>query len=240
MGISRQRLAANLSAVRDRIAEACRRARRRPEDVRLVAVTKSAGDDAVRDMVALGQMDLAESRVQQLTERAAALQVWLAKQPPDRPRVRWHMVGRLQRNKVRPCLTAAEVIHSVDSLRLAEEINLRADREGRVVECMMEVNCANEPQKSGVAVGAADHLAEQISTLRCIRLTGLMTMAPLVADPEDARFAFARLREMFEEMRNDKIGGKHFCHLSMGMSNDFEVAVEEGATLVRIGTALFE
>jgi hypothetical protein len=240
MGISRQRLAANLSAVRDRIAEACLRAHRRPEDVRLVAVTKSAGDDAVRDLVSLGQTDLAESRVQQLTERAAALQVWLAKQPPDRPAVRWHMVGRLQRNKVKPCLTAAEVIHSIDSLRLAEEVNLRADREGRVVDCLMEVNCSDEAQKGGVAVGAAAHLAEQVSTLKAVRLIGLMTLAPLVDDPEAARFAFARLREMFEEMHNEKIGGKHFCHLSMGMSKDFEVAIEEGATLVRIGTALFE
>jgi PLP dependent protein len=240
MGTSRQKLAANLAAVRRRIAEACKRAHRQPEDVRLVAVTKTADDDVLRDLVVLGQLDLAESRVQQLTERAAALQVWLAKQPPDRAKPRWHMVGHLQRNKVKACLTAAEVIHSVDTLRLAEEINVRADRAGRVIDCLMEVNCGNESQKEGVAVGAAAHLAEQISTLRNVRLIGLMTMAPRVPDPRDARFAFARLRELFDEMRNDKIGGKHLNHLSMGMSDDFEVAVEEGATMVRIGSALFE
>ena len=240
MSVSKKKLAENIASVRQRISEACLRVRRAPEEVRLVAVTKAVDVDVVRELVALGQVDLGENRVRQLAERAAQIDAWLAKRATTEETVRWHMVGHLQRNKVKTCLEAAETIHSVDSLRLAEEIGARAERNDRVVECFMEVNCANEPQKGGVAVGAATHLAEQICTLKGVRLVGLMTMAPLVADSEAARFTFVRLRELFEEMRGEKIGGKAFGHLSMGMSNDFEVAIEEGATVVRIGTALFE
>ena len=239
MAISKAKLKDNLAAVRERIAEACVRSRREGDEVSLVAVTKATEPASIRDLVTLGQLDLAESRVQQLTERAAELDAWLTRRKGDAPPIRWHMVGHLQRNKVKACLSVAEVIHSVDSLRLAEEISARADQDGRVIECMLEVNCSQEPQKHGVAVGAAFHLAEQIATLPTLRLTGLMTMAPLVADAERSRFAFVRLRELFEEMRNEKIGGRDFRHLSMGMTNDFEIAVEEGATIVRIGTALF-
>lgn len=240
MGIGRKKLAENLSRVRERIAAACARARRRPDAVMLVAVTKSADLDAIKDLVALGQTELAESRVQELAARSAEVRDWLSRRRGEGPSaVRWHMVGHLQRNKVRPCLEAAEIIHSLDSLRLAEEINARAARDGRTVDCLLEVNCSNEPQKAGVAVGAATHLAEQIATLKAIRLVGLMTMAPLSEDPEAARPSFVRLRELFEEMRGEKIGGRDFRHLSMGMSNDFEVAVEEGATMIRVGSALF-
>ncbi len=239
MGIDCDRLAANLAAVNDRIAAACDRVGRQGDRIRLVAVTKSVDLETIESLAALGQVDLGESRVQALVARAQAL----AEMPPGprgRPEVCWHMVGHLQRNKVKACLAVAHVIHSVDSLRLAEEISARAAQAGRVAECLMEINCSGERQKSGVAVGASSHLAEQIATLKGIRLTGLMTLAPLTAEPEEARFAFVRLRELFEDMRTDKIGGKVFEQLSMGMSNDFEVAVEEGATIVRIGTALFQ
>lgn len=234
--LSTEQLAANLAAVRDRMAEACARVRRDPDDVTLVAVTKSVSMDVIRKLVSLGQLELGESRVQQLADRAHGL---AGSMPASAPRPRWHMVGHLQRNKVKQCLDAAQVVHSVDSLRLAEEISARAEKTGEPVECLLEVNCSNEEQKMGVAVGAAMHLADQISTLKGIHLVGLMTMAPLVEDPEEARFAFGRLRELFEEMLGDKVGGKSFRHLSMGMSNDFEVAIEEGATMVRIGSALF-
>ena len=238
MALGRKKLADNLAAVRERIANACARARREPGEVTLVAVTKQAELPDIQEMVALGVTDLAESRVQQLIQRSAELNEWLARRS-SLPPVRWHMVGRLQRNKVRPCLSSVQVIHSVDSLRLAEEISLRADREGLRIDCLMEVNCSGESQKAGVAVGAALHLAEQVSTLKGIRLLGLMTMAPLSENPQDARVSFERLRELFEEIQHDRVGGKDFNHLSMGMSNDFEVAIEQGATIVRIGTALF-
>ena len=237
---TRKKLADNLDSVRRRIADACARSRRHSEDVQLVAVTKTASLPAIKELLSLGVTELAESRVQQMVQRAEELDAWRAKPGENPPAVRWHMVGRLQRNKVKACLSVARVIHSVDSLRLAEEISSRAMKDDRVVDCLLEVNCSGETQKGGVAVGAAVHLADQISTLKSIRLVGLMTMAPLVGTAEQARFAFARLGELFEEMRNEKIGGRDFRHLSMGMSNDFEVAVEEGATMVRIGSALFE
>ncbi len=240
MGIVQAKLAENLVAVREKIDAARVRSRREDQPVRLVAVTKSVELDTVRDLIDLGQTDIAESRVQQMTQRARDLTPWLANRPKKAPDVQWHLIGHLQRNKVKAALSVAEMIHGVDSLRLSEDISARAERDGRQVDCLLEVNCSGESNKAGVAVGAASHLVEQICTLDGIRLVGLMTMAPMVEDPEQARFAFVRLRELFEEMRGEKIGGKDFQHLSMGMSNDYEVAVEEGATIVRIGRALFE
>jgi PLP dependent protein len=136
-------------------------------------------------------------------------------------------------------LEVATVIQSVDSLRLAEEINARAEKDDRTVDVMLQVNCSQEPQKFGCAVGAAPHLDELMATMKSLRLVGLMTMAPLVKDPQEARPAFALLRELFEELRHNHVGGEAFRHLSMGMSHDYAVAVEEGATMLRIGTALF-
>ena len=237
MAISPRKIADNIQRLRDRIAQAASRSRRDPAGVQLVAVTKSAEPEDLRTLVELGVTDLAESRVQQLIDRKAQLDEWLARRKSP-VAVRWHMVGHLQRNKVKSVLECCCLIHSVDSLRLAEEIDARAAAAGISMDVLLQVNCSQERQKFGVAVAAAPHLAEQISTLKNLRLLGLMTMAEQVSDPEQARPAFARLRELFEEMRNDKIGGKVFCHLSMGMSQDFTVAVEEGATMLRIGTAL--
>ena len=239
MGLTKKKLASKLASVRDRMAAACQRVKRDPSEVTLVAVTKSVDIAVIKDLIDLGQLDIAESRVQQLAQRREQLGPWLARRSAATAGLRWHMVGHLQRNKVKACLAAADVIHSIDSLRLAEDLSARAERDGQIIECLLEVNCANESRKGGVAVGAAFHLAEQISTLPNIRLLGLMTMAPQVDDPQDARFAFTRLQELFEEMVNEKVGGSIFRHLSMGMSNDFEAAIEEGATIVRVGSALF-
>ncbi len=240
MGQDLDRIGDNFQRVRETMAAACARARRDAREVALLAVTKSAELDAIQRLVELGQTDLAESRVQQLTKRVAELQAWLADRPDLAERtVHWHMVGHLQRNKVKPCLEAADFLHSLDSLRLAEELSARAVRDGKVLSCLMEVNCSFEAQKEGVAIGAALHLGEQVTTLPGLRLVGLMTMAPL-GEPDRARATFVRLRELFEEMRHDKIGGRDFRHLSMGMSDDYAIAIEEGATIVRVGRALFE
>ena len=241
MTITRKRLGENLQRLRDSIAAAAERVRRDPANVRLVAVTKAVELEDVKNLFDLGVGDLGESRVQQLLARAGEIGEWLSRRRRETPAgPRWHMVGHLQRNKVRHILPVANTIHSVDSLRLAEEIQTRAAQQDVVVEILLQVNCSTERQKFGVAVGAASALAEQICTLPNVRLLGLMTMAPLVADPEKARPSFVRLREVFEEMRTEKIGGKDCRHLSMGMSQDYQVAVEEGATILRIGTALFE
>jgi pyridoxal phosphate enzyme (YggS family) len=154
-------------------------------------------------------------------------------------KLRWHMIGHLQRNKVKPILPLVSLIHSVDSLRLAEELDAAAAKAGRRMPVLMQVNASEEAQKSGVAVGAAVHLAEQIDTMPNLQIVGLMTMAELDATEQTARQTFARTREVFEEMKFNKIGGTSMRHLSMGMSNDFEPAIMEGATLVRIGTLLF-
>ncbi len=237
MSAERARIARNLARIRQDIADACARAGRRPEDVTIVAVTKSVGADRIKVLPELGLTELAESRVQQLCQRAEELTGHFQKVGAA---VRWHMVGHLQRNKVKQVLEHAKVIHSVDSLRLAEEINVQGQKEGLVTDVLLQVNCSREEQKFGCAMGAAMHLAELMCTLRNIRLVGLMTMAAQGPDAEAARPAFVRLRELFEEMRHAAIGGEAMRHLSMGMSQDYSVAVEEGATLLRIGTALFQ
>ncbi|HAU36645.1 MAG TPA: YggS family pyridoxal phosphate-dependent enzyme [Phycisphaerales bacterium] len=242
MAVGKAKIEKNLHRVRGEIAEACARTGRDAAAVRLVAVTKSADLAEVRSLIELGVTDLGESRAQDFLARTEEIAAWQQRRRAESPaEIRWHMIGHLQRNKVRHVLAepGLELIHSVDSLRLAEEINARAEAAAKVVNVLMQVNCSNEPQKFGCAVGAALHLGELLCTLKHIRLAGLMTMAPLSDDSEDARPSFVRLRELFEEMRREGIGGAAFRHLSMGMSQDYAVAVEEGATLVRVGTALF-
>lgn len=220
-----------LADVKARIARACQAAGRSPDEVTLVAVTKYATVEQVDALLATGHRDLGESRVQQLETRA---QHWA--QVAD---IRWHMIGHLQRNKAKAALQTAHLIHSVDTLRLAEELQELAVQTERDVPILLEVNCSLEPQKQGVAYGAALHLAEQIGSMSCLRLAGLMTMAPLTEDTAVIRQSFTRLRELFQELRQRGIGGADLRHLSMGMTHDFELAIAEGATMARIGSALF-
>jgi len=241
MAVTANKIAKNLDRIRQEISAAAARAGRSPDSVRIVAVTKSVDVATIKNCLKAGLTDLGESRPQQLAERFTQLDEYLHQRRDSlHSEVRWHMVGHLQRNKVKQALTAADVIHSVDSLRLAEEISMRAETDERVVDIMLQVNCSQEDQKSGCAVGAALHLGEMICSMRSVCLTGLMTMGPASCEPDATRRAFVRLREVFEEMKQEKIGGDGFKHLSMGMSGDYTIAVEEGATIVRIGTALFD
>jgi hypothetical protein len=236
--------------VTDRIAAAAERSGRKPTDVLMVAVTKNATPDQIRTIVELGHMDLGENRVQQLTQRAPQLNEFLARKRtlaraaprslqeiPDK--VRWHMIGHLQRNKVKLVLPHVALIHSVDSLRLAEEIHNLASRSEQAVDILIQVNTAGEQQKTGVIAPAVIPLAEQIDSMMYLRLRGVMTMAPYSDNPEDARPVFARTREIFQDLIAEDIAGQHCNVLSMGMTGDFEVAIEEGANVVRIGRALF-
>ena len=232
--------------VKEGIAAAAARARRDVSDITLVAVAKNGSPEQIKQMVEMGQLDLAENRVQQLQQRAAQLDEWLMrmqgrseKKLPPASAIRWHMIGHLQRNKVKAVMSICSCIHSVDSLRLAEEIQEDSERAQKIMPVLLEVNVAGESSKFGVAVGAALHLAEQIDTMDEVSLIGLMCMAPYSANPEDARPVFVRLREIFDEIKFRKIGGDRFKHLSMGMSGDYQVAIEEGATMVRVGTAIF-
>lgn len=230
-----------MARIRTDVAQACEARERSPDEVAILPVTKSVGINEIKSLLDLGIAEFGESRAQQLVQRAEELSAYLQRRRSELPTpVRWHMVGHLQRNKAKQVLASADVLHSLDSLRLAEELNARAEKMERTVDVFLQVNCSEEPQKSGCAVGAAAHLCETICTLRQLRLVGLMTIAPLSADPEGARPSFVRLREIFQEMRGDGIGGEDFRHLSMGMSQDYKIAVEEGATVLRIGTALFQ
>lgn len=237
-------LAVRLDEVRDRIANACAKARREPSEVTLIAVTKTAAPEQIREILTLGVADLGESRVQVLTQRASQVNEFHQRQLKSGEgevpaKLRWHMIGHLQRNKIKAVLPLVSAIHSVDSLRLAEELEGHAEKIDRKVPVLMQVNASEEAQKHGVAVGASVHLAEQIDTMPHLQLIGLMSMAPLTEDEAAVRNCFTRTREIFEEMKWHKIGGASFKHLSMGMSNDFELAVAEGATMLRIGSALF-
>ncbi len=228
--------------VKDNINSACARVGRDPGEVKLVVVTKSASIEAINKVIRLGFTDLGENRVQQLKKVSAQVEDFFrstdgAAGPAQK--INWHMIGHLQRNKVRQVLPITCLIHSVDTLRLAEEINISAAKLNLRPKVLLQINASNEPQKYGVPVGAATHLAEQMETLPNLQLVGLMTMAPLTHNKNIVRSCFVRARELFVEMRGEKIVGKHFTELSMGMSSDYEIAVEEGATILRIGSAIF-
>ncbi|RMH25784.1 MAG: YggS family pyridoxal phosphate-dependent enzyme [Planctomycetota bacterium] len=245
-----------------RLARAAQRSGRSARDVLLVVVTKYADPEQILDLIELGHQDFGESRVQQLAQRAAMVQEWLDRRRtlpavaaahsigrglrdpatggPMRtpPEVRWHMIGPLQRNKAKKAVEHARLIHSVDSLRLGEEIHAAAMRRDHIADVLLQVNASGEPGKHGVSLPAARHVAEQLDTMVHVRLRGLMTMAPLVDDPEDARPTFERTRDAFDEIRAAGVAAGHFNILSMGMSNDFEIAIECGANLVRVGSAI--
>jgi len=236
------KIAARIKQIKDTINSACVRVGRDPTKVKLVVVTKSVTIEAVKEVINQGVTDLGENRVQQLKKISSEVADFLncADGNSAMPKqINWHMIGHLQRNKVRQVLPIAVLIHSVDTLRLAEEINAAATKSNSLPKVLLQVNCSNEPQKYGVPVGAATHLAEQIETLPHLQLVGLMTMAPLTHNKDVVRSCFVRARELFVEMRGEKIVGSQFTELSMGMSSDYEIAVEEGATILRIGSAIF-
>jgi pyridoxal phosphate enzyme (YggS family) len=223
----RTTLAGRLAAVEERLAAACRRAGRARADVTLVAVTKTVGPEVAGVLASLGVPDLGESRPQELWRKAAAL-----------PAARWHLVGHLQRNKVERTLPLVARIHSVDSVRLLRTLEEEAGRRGRAVDALLEVNASGESAKHGFGPDELPGLAPVLGELRHVRVDGLMTMAAYEEDPERTRPTFARLRQLRDRLAAE--AGGPLPHLSMGMTNDFEVAVEEGATLVRLGTVLFE
>jgi pyridoxal phosphate enzyme (YggS family) len=231
-----------IERVKENISTACARAGRKPDDVRLVVVTKSADLDAIRQVIQTGISELGENHVQQLKKVCSQTDELLHSPSSNQPtpiKINWHMIGHLQRNKVRQVLPLISLIHSVDTLRLAEEINDAAVKMDLCPQVLLQVNCSNEPQKYGVPVGAAIHMAEQIETLPNLKLVGLMTMAPLTMNKDVVRACFVRAAELLLEMRGEKIVSTGFTELSMGMSSDYEIAVEEGATILRIGSAIF-
>jgi len=250
-GLMESKISENLKRIRDNIAETCLRVGRDPQGVRLIAVTKMVEADSIRTLLEEGQVDLGESRPQELIKRSAIVSESISRRfklsglAPSSQSVkmpRWHMIGHLQRNKVRKLLPIVDCIHSVDSLRLAEEINTAAAKLGleNKVKILLQINTSRENQKQGIAVGALNALAEQIQTLPNLKFIGLMTMAPMTNNMDTCRFCFELLGDLFKELKGEKMVGPEFRHLSMGMSNDYIPAIEQGATMIRIGSALFE
>lgn len=223
-------LRGNLEGIRLRMASACERVGRKPHEVLLVAVTKSVGPQTIRALERLGVTDIGENRVQDALAKQESLGGTLG--------LRWHMIGHLQTNKVRRALQLFERVDSLDSLHLAEELARRAAGVGKVVPVLVECNVSGEASKFGVRPAELPALLDSLMGLAHLRPEGLMTMAPYVENPEATRPVFAALRELLVKARAHT--GLPLPHLSMGMSQDFEVAIEEGATMVRIGTALFK
>jgi PLP dependent protein len=222
-------IAENLHRIRGRIADAARRSNRNSSSVRLVAVSKTRSPDEIDEASSAGQMIFGENYVQELKDKA--LQVQQA--------VEWHFIGHLQSNKVRQIAGLVSMIHSVDRLSLAQEIDRQWGTLGKSCELLVQVNVSGEATKSGATAEDAIGLLKAISGLRHVRVQGLMTMPPFFDDPEMARPYFRELRELAEAISAEEIPDIVMNELSMGMSGDFEVAIEEGATLVRIGTAIF-
>lgn len=230
--------------VLQRIAQAAQRVGKDPSRIHLVAVTKYASVDEVRQLVDLGHVDFGENRLQHFTQLVAQMEEYVVRrkelgEPDLKHPVRWHFIGHLQRNKCRRVLPMTRLIHSLDSLRLAEEIQEIAQKRDQVVEILLQVNISGERQKLGIAPAACEYLLEQLTTMPNIKPRGMMCMTPLTEDPEESRAVFTRCYELYEEMQLSNCSEDEFNILSMGMSNDFEVAIECGANIVRVGTALF-
>lgn len=234
-------------ALKQDVADAARSAGRRPEEIHVVLVSKYGTPEQIRELVELGHRHFGEGRTQQLEQRAPMIREWLVRRRDaglddpaiDPDSVRWHMVGHLQRNKVRKTVEHARLIHGVDSLRLAEEIQSVAARQERPIELLLQVNTSGEKQKHGVAPPAVRHLVDQIDTMVNVSVRGLMCMAENTEDQSRIRAAFERCRELFDEIRSLGGGGEDFDILSMGMSGDYRLAIECGSNCIRVGRAVF-
>lgn len=219
----------NYLAVEEKVKEACRRAGRNRDEVTLIAVSKTKPMSMIEELLPLGVVDFGENKVQELTAKEEAL-------PSG---IHWHMIGHLQRNKVKYMVDKACLIHSVDSLRLAETVSQEAGKKGVTANILIEVNVAGEDSKFGVRPEETAALAEAISKLPNISVKGLMTIAPFVENAEENREVFRNLRKLSADIEEKKFNNVTMAVLSMGMTGDYEVAIEEGATMVRVGTGIF-
>jgi pyridoxal phosphate enzyme (YggS family) len=223
-------IADRLAGVRGRIAASARSAGRDPSSIRLVAVSKTFPIDSIRDAYAAGQRDFGENRVQEALQKIASA---------TDLEIRWHLLGHLQTNKARKAGPAFAAIHSVDSIELLEKIDAAAVEAGQMPELLIQVDLAGEATKFGAAPAEVPRLLDAAVSCRAARLTGLMTLPPVPESPEDARPWFRRLRDLRDEWLASGVPAPMLRELSMGMSGDFEVAIQEGSTMVRVGTAIF-
>jgi len=223
----------NLAAVRERIAAAARRAGRRPEEIALMAVSKTFPPTVIREAYEAGQRLFGENRVQEFSDKAPALR--------DLTDAEWHMIGHLQSNKAAKAAELFSAVDSVDSLRLAEKLNAAAQRANKRLPVLIEINVGSEAAKSGAAPDSPElkQLLSAAPSLEALQFRGLMTIPPFTEDPQQARPYFRRLRELRDQLSASRFPGIRLDVLSMGMSHDFEVAIEEGSTCMRVGTAIF-
>ena len=222
-------LSENLKCVEERICKACERAGRKREEVTLIAVSKTKPVEMLEEIYHSDIRFFGENKVQELCDKYEVL-------PKD---IKWQMIGHLQTNKVKYIVDKVDLIHSVDSIHLAETINKEAGKRNTIVPVLLEVNMAGEDTKFGLKPEEVMEAVESISKMENIRIEGLMTIAPFVADPEENRQYFAGLKQLSVDISGKNVNNVNMSILSMGMTNDFEIAIEEGATMVRIGTAIF-
>lgn len=219
----------NLEEVENNIAAACERTGRKRSEVTLIAVSKTKPVELIRDAIDYGIKDFGENKVQEMCDKMEIIS----------EKINWHMIGHLQRNKVKYIVDKAYLIHSVDSLRLAEQIDQEAQKKNVVCNILIEVNIAGEESKFGVAKEEVKSLLEAIKNLKHVHVKGLMTIAPFVDDAEDNREYFQEMHKLFIDMRQENTDNISMEILSMGMTGDYQVAIEEGATMVRVGTGIF-
>jgi pyridoxal phosphate enzyme (YggS family) len=222
-------IANNINKIRQRINAAAARCQRDPDSIKLLAVTKTVPPALVSQAIAAGITEFGENYVQEAKEKIAVIE----------QRVRWHMIGYLQTNKAKYVVNLFDYIHSVDRMELAMEIDKRAGLTGRKINILIEINVSGEKTKSGIPAARAIGLIKDISKLENISVKGLMTMAPYSDNPENSRPYFSELSKLQKNIINERISGIQMEELSMGMTDDFEIAIEEGATIVRIGRAIF-
>lgn len=219
----------NIEKVKEKVAAAAKRSGRKSEDIKIIAVTKTIDTPRIEKAIDEGILDLGENRVQELLEKYDIIN----------KSCRWHLIGHLQTNKVKYIIDKVELLHSLDSMELARELQKRAQKLGRVINSLVQVNIAGEETKFGLEPGKVMDFIRNVSTMPNIKIKGLMTIAPFAQNTEEIRFVFRDLRKMLIDIRTENIDNIDMDFLSMGMSNDFEVAIEEGSNIVRIGTAIF-
>ena len=219
----------NISNVLEKIRLACEKSNRDIKEVTLIAVSKTKPNEMILEAYNAGMKDFGENKVQELKDKIVEI---------EKP-IKWHMIGHLQRNKVKYIIENVELIHSVDSFRLAEKINQEAKKISRKVNILIQVNVSEEESKFGVHIDEVEELLNRISTFNNIKVKGLMTVAPFTDSPEDNRIFFKKLSKLSVDIKSKNIDNIDMEYLSMGMTNDYEIAIEEGANLIRVGTGIF-
>lgn len=219
----------NIADIKEEIKQICQSCDRNPEDITLIVVTKTVDPERINYAVDCGVSNLGENKVQEIMDKYETVS----------KNIKWHLIGHLQTNKVKYIIDKVELIHSVDSVKLAEEISKRAEKYDITKDVLVQINVAEEETKFGIKLEEAVNFVKSISEFDNIRIKGLMTIAPYSDNPEGVRLVFRKLREKFDELSQMNLPNTEMKYLSMGMSNDYHIAIEEGANMIRIGTAIF-